>query len=811
MTGFVQDIRYALRTFQRNPSFAIVAVIVLSLGIFASAVVFTFFNGLLLRPLPFFEPDRLLALSQTSADQARIGFSMPNFEDWREATTVFEEMAAHDYTVAMVSSAEWTERIEGTEITAEFFRMLGAVPILGRTFLPEDNRAGSDKVIVLGYDFWKRALHSDPAVVGSQLSVSGASYKVLGIMPNGFTFPEFSEFWIPTRPGAGLLDRNRRELSVIARLKTGKTLAQAQSEADSMARRLEEAFPESQAGLGAVAYPLRDDFVDGNLSRTAFALLGAVVFLLLLACVNSASLFLVRASVRKKEFAIRKALGANRNRILRQLLAESLLLAFIAGALGIGLSWLGRDLLVASLPPDFPAILRFDLDLRVLTIAVLLTTFVGVLFGLAPLFVSSRVELLPLLNEAATRTSTAGRGQHRWRGVLMASEVALAFVLLVGAGLMIRGLLNLRAVDPGFKVQNLFTLTYSLSGEKYADPKRRNTFGEEMIQELAVLPGVDRVAGVARLPMISSPVETAFMVQGRREEASSPLPIALFNAVTPEYFEALSIPIIRGRGFIPRDGRDESLPVAIVSQGLAERFWPDESPLGERIRLADPGNRIAVENDTTPLTVVGVVGDVQYESLDSELNMGVYVPYAQWTPRYLGLVIRSTGQQTGLAEAIRAYIWKVDPGIPVFRIRTFEEAVADSLWRPRLLSWLFSMFGAFALVLASVGIYGVVSYSVSDRTHELGVRVALGAQRSNILKLVLGQGLMVAVSGLIIGNLAAFSLTAFLRDLLFDVNPNDPATFAVVMLVVVGVVLLACYLPARRAARLDPVAALQDG
>lgn len=797
---FIQDLKYFSRGLFRDPSYALVAILVVAMGIFSSTVIFSFVNGLLLRPLPFEAPGRLLFVSQTSPDQGRFGLSLPDFEDWRRVTTVFDEMAAYDDSAAIAVTRHWAERIEGSEVTAEFFFILGVEAAIGRTFRIDEDRPGAEQVAVLGHAFWKRAIGSDPDVIGRTVRLSGADRRVVGVMPEGFDYPESSEFWIPARPIADFSDRENYELKVIARLKEGIGAEEAQAEAETMARRLADAYPSTKRGLGMVVSPLREELVPPMVSLSALALLGAVIFLLSLACANIASLHIVKALSRRREFAIRLSLGAAKSRIIRQLLTESLLLGTVGAALGLSLAALGRDVLVASLPPDFPSIVSFDLDLRVLGFSIAATALVGTIFGLAPVFLLSWVDPVAALKGTSGPVFAPGRQQRRWHGALMVIEISLAFALTAGAGLMIKALLNLRAVDPGFHVEDILTLTYSLTGAKYSDEKRRFALGQDVLTSVGNLPGVTSVAGSARLPMISTPIERALDVEGF-DEPDLP-PVVLFNAVTTNYFDTMSIPLIQGRGFDSSDIADGPRTL-IVSRSVAQRFWLGKSPIGNRLRLGSFGNRVEVDRESPPYTVVGVVGDVRNNLLESQAPLMVYAPYAQWTPWYLGLVIRSSESPPDLAASIRSRIAAIDPGVPVHRVRTFRDAVSISLWRPRLLSWIFSLFAGLALILASVGIYGVISHGVRGRTHEIGIRVAMGARRQDILRMILKSGLALVTAGVVLGVAGAALLARLLEDLLFGVGADDPTILLFVALIFVVVSFLACYLPARRASQTE--------
>jgi putative ABC transport system permease protein len=798
----LQDLRYGLRALPKNPGFATVAILTLALGIGANSTIFSLVNGILLRSLPYQHPERLVLLDETAPKQGitAFGVSFPNFLDWREQNHVFEDIAAYDErSFALVGRGE-PEQFKGAVISTGLFEILGVTPALGRTIRPEEDRPGDDTVVMLGHSLWQRRFASDPGIIGQTITVDNRPRTVIGVMPPGFKFPVVADMWLPLALNTKKWTRNDHGLSAMARLKSGVTREQAQAEMNSIALHIEEENPVTNEGLGVTVTDLRQGLV-GDYRQALLVLLGVVGFVLLIACANVANLLLARASVRQKEMAIRAALGAKRWRIIRQLIAESLLLSVLGGVLGLVFALWGQDLLLAAIPIEFPFWMKFTLDGRVLAFTIAISLMTGIVFGVAPALQASKVDLNEMLKEGG-RSAAAGAGRRRLRSLLVVAEVALSLVLLVGAGLMMRSFLRLQQVNPGLDPTNVLTMAVALPSAKYHEPEKKSAFFQRVLERVRSLPGVVAAGAVSNLPLSGSNWGRSLTVEGRPVLPVGQAPAINHFVITPNYFRTMGIPILMGRDINEADAKD-ALKVTVIDEQLAREYWPNESPLGKRIRFGPP------EDNEPWHTIVGVVGEVRSESLEVVRRRSIYVPYQQISVGDMTLTVRTATNPGSMVAAVANQVKDIDPDQPVSDVRTMSEVINRSVWQPRLYAILFGVFAAVALILASVGIYGVMSYAVTQRRNEIGIRMALGAQRRDVVKLVIVQGMAPALIGVALGIGASFTVTRVLSSLLFGVSATDPMTFAAIPLLLVSVALLACYIPARRATRVDPMVALR--
>ncbi|MCI0486765.1 MAG: ABC transporter permease [Blastocatellia bacterium] len=809
MNALWQDLRYGARMLLKKPGFTLIAVITLALGIGANTTIFTVVNALLLRPLPYPEAERLAIVATTMRrEQAEVrSTSYPDFVDWRDQNTLFEQIAARSSNSFSLLGAGEPERVNGELVSANYFSLLGVRAALGRTFLPEEDRTpDAQRVAVVGYGLWHRRFGGNPKLVGQTIQLSDGYYTVIGIMPEGFRgISDQAELWLPmmmvssVRYTGILQERNQRWHSTVARLKPGVSLQQAQTEMDTIMRRLEQAYPDSNTNRGARLTFLHEQLF-GNLKPTLWILFGAVGCVLLVTCANVANLLLQRAATRQKETAIRLALGATTGRLLQQLLTESLLLALAGGALGILIAWWSVDFLVALSPTTFPSFVKLTLDVQVLGFTLFLSMLTGVLFGLAPALQSVRPALNEVLKEGGRGTS-GGLGRSRLLGALVVSEIALALVLLVGGGLMIRSLQHLQAVDPGFDSEGLMTMRFSLPAQKYSRAQG-DVFSQQLRERLRALPGVQAVALSSDLPLGSSTSAGPIILEGQTAVPAD-IEIRMYrHRVTPQFFSTLGIPLVKGRDFTA-DDHAQAPGVTIISEALAQRYWPGEDPIGKRLKETDAGDPW--------LSVVGVVRDVKYRRLPQNPNADpdVYYPLLQAPNRDLHLAVRTEADPAGLTAAIRRELQKLDSDLPVYSVTTMAQQVAGQTTQARFSTWLLGIFGGLALVLATVGIYSVMAYAVEQRTHEIGIRLALGARVGDVLKLVIGQGMRLALLGVALGLGAALALTQLMKRLLFGVAAADPLTFGLIALLLILVALAACHVPARRATKVDPMVALR--
>jgi putative ABC transport system permease protein len=804
--GLWQDLRYGVRMLWKNPGFTVVAVVALALGIGANSAIFSVVNTVLLRPLPYKDPERLVMVweDRTAKGYPRDTPAPANYVDWRDQNKVFEGMAAiASHSLNLTGSGE-PERIEGKRVSASFFPLLGVEPLFGRTFTPEEDQPGANRVVVLSHGLWQRRFGSDRGILGRQLTLNGESATVVGVMPQHFQFPtREDELWVPiafTPQQAAA--RQSHYLQVIARMKPGVTLEQAQAEMSTIGARLQQQYPAQNTDLGVAVVPLHEQLV-GDIRPALLVLLGAVGFVLLVACANVANLLLARAAVRQKEIALRVALGASRVRLVRQFLTESVLLAALGGFVGLLLSLWGVNLLKAFIPENISQAKDIAVDAKVLGFTLLVSLLTGLIFGLAPVSQASNFNLNETLKEGG-RDSVAGRRGNRIRSLLVVAEVAVSLVLLIGAGLLINSFLRLRNVDPGFRADNLLTMRVVLPETKYPDQARRAAFYTELVRRVESLPGVQSAAVTNWIPLVKQGDSSGISIEGKPDPGPGQNPSAVTRVVSPHYFQTMGVELLQGRRLGEQD-RADAPRVVVISETMARKFWPGEEALGKRVTMGGPANA-----PVPWMEVVGVVRDVRQFELTAEPKPQMYVPYEQpvfFRPSHL--VLKTNVEPAGLAAAVRKTVWEIDKDQPVSNVSTMEEVLSESISRQRFSMLLFGIFAAVALVLAAVGIYGVMSYSVAQRTHEIGIRMALGAQRGDVLKLAVGHGLKLVLVGVALGLGAAFALTRVMSSLLFGVSPTDPATLAIISLVLIGVALLASYVPARRATKVDPMVALR--
>ena len=809
MTSLLQDLRYGARMLFKNPGFTAVAVIAIALGVGANTAIFSVVNAVLIRSLPFDEAERLIGVSATfpGSKNQGLGFSAyPNFADWRDQSRSFEQMAAFRNRGLALTGVEEPERIAGARVSSGFFPLLRVQPILGRTFLPEEDRPGSERTVVLSHTLWQRRFGSDPEAIGRAVTLDGQSYTVVGVLPAGFEFPlvgKETELWTPiSLDGQTLSERGAQMYGVIARLKPDVNVEQAQVEMNTIASRLEQQYPAQNTGSGTRLVPLQEVLVS-SIRPMLLVLFAAVGFVLLIACANVANLLLARASSRQKEVAIRTALGANRWRIIRQLMTESMMLAAIGAGAGLLLALWGMDLLVALSPDNIPRVGEIRIDSTALAFTVVVTLLTGLVFGIAPALHASKLNLNESLKEGG---KGAGAGSHRsgFRNLLVVAQVALALVLLVGAGLLIKSFYRLQNVDPGFNPENVLTMRVSLPDAKYPEPGQVTAFFDQVLAGIESLPGVESAGMINFSPLSGATFYLDFAIEGQPSSEPGKTPSAQYRSISANYFRVMGIPLKRGREFTTTD-RAGAPGVAIINEAMARRFWPNEDPTGKHISL----EKSMGEGEPPWREIVGVVGDVKHFGLDADVRPEMYVPDAQQPSGASTVMIRTSSDPTAMVAAVKGQILSLDKDQPISSVQTLEYYVTRSTARQRFSMILLFTFAALALVLAAVGVYGVTSYSVTQRTHEIGIRLALGAQQKDVLRLVLGQGLKLAAAGVALGLAASFALTRAMASLLFEVSANDSMTFIVTAVVLAGVALGACFVPARRAMKFDPMIALR--
>jgi putative ABC transport system permease protein len=808
MNTLLQDARFSLRMLFKKPGFTLVVVLSLGLGIGANTAIFSVVNTVLLRPLPYKDSDQLIWLREQnpSAGIKEETLSPPNYMDWKTQSESFVDMGAFASTrLTLTSGSGEPERINAAYVADGFFSTLNAEPRIGRTFTPEEDKPGNARVVILSTGLFERRFGADTNLIGNTITINGSPYTVVGVMPKDFMTPKPDdrrppEAWAPLAADYNKDGRRGDYLNVIGRLKPGTTVEQARAEMATITQRLEQQYPATNTGWSAIVMPLHERFV-GDVRPALMVLLGAVCFLLLIACANVANLLLARSTARQKEFAIRAALGARRARIIQQLLTESVMLGLSGGALGLLFAFWGIELLTSLSPGGVPRLTEIDVDARVLTFTLGVSLLTGIVFGLLPAFQASNPNLNETLKEGG-RSSAEGRSGGRLRSILAATEIALALVLLIGAGLMARSFLRLQDVNPGFDAQRVMTVGLFLPSTKYKEGTSVVAFYNELLSKTEALPGVVSAGAIDTLPLDTGGNVLGFVVENRLpDRPGDNTADAEHRVVSQDYFRTMGIPLLRGRLFESNDGPNTP-PTIVINQTMANQYFPGEDPIGKRINLGDP--------QRTPwLTIAGIVSDTRHEALSAEPYAQMYALHTQSPRRSLNLVLRTSGDPMSLASAIRSRVTEMDREMPLSNMRTMEQILSESILRPRFNMLLITIFAAVAMTLASVGVYSVISYSVSQRTHEIGVRIALGAHPRDIFKMVVAQGLKLAVTGVGIGIVSAFALTRVMAGLLYGVQATDPLTFAAISAGLTAIVIMASYVPALRATKVDPMISLR--
>ncbi|HEX3143894.1 MAG TPA: ABC transporter permease [Pyrinomonadaceae bacterium] len=802
MENLIKDIRYALRTIVKRPGFSLIAIITLALGIGANTAIFSVVNGILWRPLPYPQPQQLVMAwtnHQARGGPAQEWFSPPEVDDWRAQNKVFSQLSALNNWVPTLTGRDEPESLVGAAVSYDMFNLLGIAPARGRTFLPDEDQLNGANVVVLSDDLWRKRFNSDPNIVGKSISLNQADYQVIGVMPAGFQFPIIPgvQVWRTLRPTLSpSCARGCIVLRAIGRMKDNVTIEQAQADVSTIASRLAAQYPDTNSKVGAALVPFQEQLV-GNIKRPLLVLLGAVGFVLLIACANVANLMLARAATREREMALRSALGASRLRVIRQLLTESALLAFAGAAAGLALAYWLLRLLVRLSPQGTPGLDQIAIDRYVLGFTVLIAAFTGIVFGLAPALQMSKIDLNRSLKDTGKGTPGGARG-GRLRGALVIAEMALALLLLIGSGLLMKSFILLQRVDPGFNPDHVVTLRLILNRTAYPAVPQVVNYYAQLLDRVKAVPGVQSAATISTLPLSGNQTDTNFLIEGRPAPPPNQEPSAWFNSVSNDYFQAMQLHMVKGRTFAESDNEKAPL-VAIISEAMARKFWPNEDPLGKRIGRGPDKWR----------EIVGVVRDVKHFGLDTDAPPTMYFPMRQQPARGMDLVVRTQGDPLSMAPTLRQQVWAGDRNLAIANLGTMKDLVSSSITQQKFILTLLACFAGLALLLAAVGIYGVMSYAVTQRTHEIGIRMALGARVADVLRLVFQQGLVLTLIGVAIGIALAFALTRLMKSLLFDVTPTDAMTFAIVAVALVLVALLACLVPARRATKVDPLIALR--
>jgi putative ABC transport system permease protein len=809
MNTLFKDIRYGLRSLLKHPGFTAIVVVTLAVGIGASSAIFSVVNTVLLRPLPYVRAERIVAIQELTQDGKRVQVTPANFLDWRAQNTVFDQLAAILTRPANLALADQAERINLAMTSANFFSVFGTEPEHGRFFIPADEQAGHAPIVVVSHGLWQRRFAGEASLVGKPITLDGVNYTVVGITPAGFQYPDKTDVWVPPFKLAPALNermdptqvRGFGMLAAVALLKPGVSLTQAASEMETITARLRQQYPDTNNRRFNRVVSLHTHLV-GETGPMLLLLFGAVSFVLLIACANVANLLLASAATRRKEMAIRTALGASRLRVMKQLLTESLMLALAGGAIGLLLALWGVALITKLLPQDFPRAGEINLDSRVLGFTLVASVLTGILFGLAPALQISKTDVQESLKESG-RGASSSRRHNRLRNLLIVGEVALSVVLLVGAGLLFRSFLQLQSVNTGFTSQQVLTLQLSPAGSKYRRDADYVSFYSQVMQRVSAIPGVEAVGAINTLPLDKGPT-AGFRIEGRPPLTVDKWPGANYRSVSPDYFRSMNIPVVQGRAFNERDAETAPL-VTIINQALSSHDFPNEDPIGKRINL---GNTDA-KGQPVWWQIVGVAANVRSLELREEAAPEFYLSSLQDTFSNMFVVVRTSVEPTSVAASVRRAAAEVDKSAAVSDVKTMEHIVNDAVTQPRFNLFLLGLFSGIALLLSAAGIYGVTAYSVTQRTHEFGIRMALGAQVGDVLKLIIRQGMLLISVGIAVGLLASFALTRLLRTLLFGVSVTDPLTFVAITLLLSVVALVACYIPARRATKVDPLIALR--
>ena len=814
-----QDVKYGARMLLKNPGVTVIVIIALALGIGANTAIFSVVNAVLLRPLPYEESDRLVFLNEKSAVLDEMSISYPNFTDWRNHNQSFEKIGVYNRASYNLTGSGEAERIVTGQMSADLFSVLRVNPLIGRVYNNEEDKPGGTPVVVLSYGLWQRRFGGQASVLNQPITLNGKSYTIIGVMPQTYAYPSRVEMWVPV---GQLSDQtswqsrgNHPGLYGVARLKPGVTFEQAQADMDKIAANLAQQYPDSNSGNGIRMRSLLEIFVS-DVRRALWVIFGAVGFVLLIACANIANLLLARATARKKEMAIRTAVGASRWRIARQLLTESILLSLIGGGIGLALARWGIDLILYVSPNAIPRSREIGLDWTVLAFTIGVSFLTGIVFGLIPAIQAGHVDVHETLKETGRGTS----GRQWLRSSLVVVEVATTLVLLIGAGLMIRSFYLLQKVNPGFSYEHLTSVSISLPQKKYTTEEQRGSFYNRLLENIRSLPGVETTAAASGLPLGNNGWQTSFMVDGQPPPTPDKMPLMEACLVTADYFKAMGIPVLRGRAFTDRDDRshlagkdmskmnDIQRSIAgsnkiVIDEEFARRHWPNEDAVGKRVRLGTAA-------DAPVLDVIGVVGRVKMESLNQNSDrVQGYFAFNQVPQGGMTVLIKAASDPNQLISSVRNAVKEIDPDQPIYSPQTMYEIRADSVAPERLNLTLLSLFAGLALVLAIVGIYGVMSYSVTQRTHEIGIRMAIGARPRDVFKMILGHGMKLALIGVGIGLVSAFGLTRLMETMLFGVEPTDATTFAGISILLITIALLACYLPGRRATKVEPTISLR--
>ena len=824
MESLIQDIRYTLRWLIKKPVFTIVALLTVAIGIGTNSAIFNVLNAVLLRPLPYKDSTNLVMIWDNfkALELLKIGAKSAELIDYQKENQVFENVAGFRNLQYSLTGSDTAEQVIGSRVSPNLLSMLGATPSIGRDFVAEDAQPGREKLAILSHELWQRRFNSDSGIAGKSLLLNGNVFTIIGVMPEGFQFPhesfpfaERAEIWTPLAldPQEVTTRGGDHNIMVLAKLKPGVSIEQAQRHMDRVTQQFQEQYPNVYLGPGGAdggwqitVSALHEEIV-GKIRKSLLILLAAVGFVLLIVCANIANLLLGRLSSRQKEIAIRQAVGAGRSRLVKQMIVESLVLAILGGVLGLFLAYCGVSILLAIKPANVPRITEIGLDGRLILFSFGISLLTGLIFGLAPALQASKLHLTESLREGGWN-SHAGLGHHRLRKVFVVAQIAIALVLLVGAGLMIKAFNHLRSIDPGYKPDRVLIADVSLRGPNYSDGTKRSAFYQKLLRLMPGIPDVQSAAVVSIPPLSKDSFEAPFSVEGRPFDPTGAPPLADFRVVSPGYFSTMSIPIIKGRDISEQD-KEDTFGVAIISQRNAQLFFPNEDPIGKRIKMGAP------MSPRPWLTIVGIVGSVKQESLNVEPKSEIYMSYLQDPGRDLfnvmTLAVRSKSTApTVLVPALRNAVASVDKDTPLFNISTMEEVIANSISREKFSAFLMTIFAISALILASVGIYGVMSYLVTQRTHEIGVRMALGAHRVHILKLIVGRGMLLVLLGLVIGVVAALALTRVMVSLLYGVTASDPVTIAGAAALLGAVAFVANLIPALRATKVDPLVALRQ-
>jgi len=809
MDTIFKDIRHAIRSLLKRPAFAAVAVITLALGIGANTAIFSIINALVINPPSITDPDRVVALWKTPIGKREENFvSYLDWQDWRTRNQSLEDIAAYKPNSFTLLENGEAEEIQGMRVTANFFSVLKIKPVRGREFTGEEEKRGGQPVTIISYEYWQSRFGGSESVLHQQISLNGKSHTIVAILPPGFEFPLSVKdplVWTTVAgEGSNLAERGAQVLKAVGRLKPDVSIESAQADMSRVAVNLAQQYPQNDRDQTITLISAHEQIVGKDIRRALWLLLGAVGFILLIACTNMANLLLVRASTMQREIAIRTALGASRWRIARQLGVESLLLSVMSGGVGVMLAIWGLSAIKLYGAGQLPRIAEVRIDGRVLVFTLAVSVFTGVLFSLVPILKSSHPDINEALR-AGGRGSSASRSLRFWRDSLVVVEVALSLILLVGAGLMIRSFAQLASVPPGFDPTNVLTGRISMTRKDYVEHEQRVLFVNQTLERLKALPGVESVAFAAPMPFSGNNVGSDFAIEGRPAPPPGSEPSANNRSVTPDYFRAMKIPLLQGRYFNEQD-RHDGLGAAIVNQTFVQRYFSGENPIGKRISKIGANQN---EGDPEQWEIVGVVGDVHHSSLTKNANPEIYLPYQQNSWNWGSFFIRTGGNPESLADNFRQQIKAGDKSVTVSKVQPLSSAISQTITKPRFYTFLFGLFGAIGLVLTMTGVYGLISYTVSQRTQEIGIRMALGADRLSVVGLVLRQGLGLALTGTVIGIALSFALTRMIVSLLFEIRPNDLATFAGAAMVLLAAALLACYVPARRATKVDPLVALR--